>query len=275
MTAPANYADLDFVPQPFELPDEVLLPNGGRLAGTRARVYGLLRKTADERIAHRIGRQVGPAGWVPSFYFRKPWCGGNAGDRRLRDLREFGVALEDLRYASPDGEISSTWLWRWVSDPEASSPATDDAPGAPRTADPNFPATHARAGERSPDASQRGAQPGAMEFYTSVGFPGGHAPGRIEVTPGARHALAPPAQLGARVIHGNLTQRGAADLYLTELRKRWKRHELQPAIRPGVWTIWSAPESPFDPLPALVEVLTKIGAEHLGEWNAREREGVA
>ena len=69
---------------PFELP-EVAFIAGRKIAGTRARVYWLLRTTAEQRICHRIGQRIGPAGWVPGYYFQRPWSGGGAGDRRRRD----------------------------------------------------------------------------------------------------------------------------------------------------------------------------------------------
>lgn len=266
-----DYDDLDFVPAPFELPKEVVLPSGERLTGARARVYGLLRRTAKEGIEHRIGMHLGPAGWVPSFYFRKPWAGGNAGDRRLRDLRVRGVVLQSDRWPGPDG-LSNTWLWRWVADP-AAPPAS--APGAPQTADLPGTGTRTQASDRSPEGSQRRAPDGPMEFYTAWGFPGGHAPGRIEVTPGARGPLAPPARIGSAAVRG-LRQELCAERYLEELRLQWQRGELHGALRPGKHTLWVAPETPFDPLPTLVEVLTKLGATYLGDWSSRSRaEGVA
>lgn len=267
MTTPA-YDDLDFVPQPFELPEEVVLPNGERLTGARARVYGLLQRTAVEGIAHRIGLHVGPAGWVPAFYFRKPWAGGNAGDRRLRDLRVRGVVLESDRWPGPEG-LTNTWLWRWVSDPVA-APAF--APGDPQTSDLAAAGASAQLTERSLHGSQRHAQDGAFEFYTSFGFPGGHAPGRIEVTPGARGALAPPARIGTAAVRG-LRPAACAERYLEELRLQWQRGEIHPVMRGGTWTLWIAPESPFDPLPTLVDVLTKLGAKYLGDWSSRQRAG--
>lgn len=106
-------------PQPFDLPDEVEAPGGRRFSGHRARVYWLLRVTADRGYRHPVGRRLAPAGWVPVFLFREPWSGGQSGGRRVRELREYGVEVQIEEFDPPAGEGSSTTLYRLLVDPIA------------------------------------------------------------------------------------------------------------------------------------------------------------
>jgi hypothetical protein len=82
--------------QPFHLP-EVATIAGRKVTGTKARVYWLLRLTAEQGFVHAIGQRQGPPGWVPLFLLREPWSGGQQGDRRVRSLREDGVRV-DVRF---------------------------------------------------------------------------------------------------------------------------------------------------------------------------------
>lgn len=106
--------DFHQYPVPFPLPDTLHLPGGRTFTGGRARVYWLLRLTAERRHAHRIGRFTGPPSKVPAFLFREPWAGGQQGDRRLRDLREHGLEYAWEEWKPPDGSESSTTVY-WIT----------------------------------------------------------------------------------------------------------------------------------------------------------------
>jgi hypothetical protein len=115
------------LPPGWHLADEATLPGGRSLTGTAARVYNLLVETL--RHAHRwqVGRHLAPPGWVPTWVLREPWAGGAAGDRRLRDLREEGLAIESEKFtAGTDTPDSASWLWRL-----GTTPAAPPSPAAP------------------------------------------------------------------------------------------------------------------------------------------------
>ena len=271
-------------PAPFEIAEEVTLSTGERLGGGRARVYGLLRGSVERRFAHHVGRHLAPVGWVPNFLLREPWSGGNAGDRRLRDLRERGVQLESAVFTAPNGERSNTTLWRWVGDGSALHPGTTPA-NPPQSAlgglMRGFGGQEASSGRapqssRSQGRSARGVP--AADFWTSVGFPGSEAPDRLEVTPGARSALAPWATLLTQIVHGVYTAETAAEAYRDRLRSLFAsgglRRELERFEEPTFWVEAVAAET-FNPLPVLTEALVACGGRHLGDWQTRNREGVA
>lgn len=116
------------LPPGWHLADEATLPGGRSLTGTAARVYNLLVETI--RHSHRwpVGRHLAPPGWVPTWVLREPWAGGAAGDRRLRDLREEGLAIESEKFtAGTDTPDSASWLWRL----DTQSPNTPPPAGAP------------------------------------------------------------------------------------------------------------------------------------------------
>lgn len=257
---------------PFQLPDEAILPSGRKLAGTRARVYWLLRITAEEGIQHRVGEEIGPAGWVPGYYFQRAWSGGGSGDRRRRDLSEkFGIRIESMRF----GGDSATVLYRWAGDPEASRfpeasrktlPLAPDCPMggfSVETGTPGSPAT--------PAASAR------LRFWTSVGHPGDGAPGRVRLTGGFdEHPLAMGPLLVGHVVTGRLLAADALAAYDAALRNRWPRLRAW-LDRRGEHVLWIPPEvaETINPLPMLVEILGKCGAEYMGEWQTNRQAGVA
>ncbi|HQN09856.1 MAG TPA: hypothetical protein PK569_20005 [Thermoanaerobaculia bacterium] len=227
-------------PGEWALPDVAVLANGTQLGGARARLYWLLRWTAERGATHAIGRHTGPVGWVPSHICKEPWSGGGAGDRRLRDLRERGVRLESQVYVAPDGERTSTWLWRWAGDP----PAGD--------------------AERAPTASRaRGAaHRGRLVFRTQSGCPierDGWV--KWEVSPGSGHVLAPPSSLQAALITGHVTHDQAVAQYLDILRRRYSAGELDGVLSTRCAVLWVRPEVALDPLPTLRSVLVRCGAE--------------
>lgn len=93
--------------QPFPLPDEATV--GGRtFRGARARVYWLLRFTRERSHCHPVGVAHGPPGKVPRFLLVEPWSGGSSGDRRARELREYGCDIEIESYQGPQGETDTT-----------------------------------------------------------------------------------------------------------------------------------------------------------------------
>jgi len=242
---------------PFHLPEEAVV-SGRKMAGTRARVYWLLRLTAERAISHRIGEQFGPPGWVPNYYFTHAWSGGSAGDRRRRDLSEkFGVEIESCRF----GGDSAVVLFRWVMDPIT-------APEAARS--PN--ASRAYAAESLPTAL--GGRMGGLRlrFWTSAGFPGDSAPNRLQLVGGfSDHPLTIAPQLLTQIVAGKFSAADALVMYNGSLQTRWPKLKAWLAGR-GDWVLWLAPEaaSTINPFPLLVEILGKCGAEYLGDWQAAD-----
>lgn len=114
-------------PAGLDLAEEVTLPNGRHCAGTKARVYDLLRWTAETGHRFAIGRHQGPAGWVPTWVLREPWAGGAAGDRRVRDLRAAGVDIEGQPFETGE-QGTASWIFRLAAGagrpprPEGTSP---------------------------------------------------------------------------------------------------------------------------------------------------------
>lgn len=264
---------------PFPLADEAILPSGRKLAGTRARVYWLLRTTAEEGISHLVGKVRGPAGWVPGYYFQRPWSGGGSGDRRRRDLSEkFGVRIESMRL----GGESATVLYRWAGDPPSSDASR--FPDASRKTLPLAPVGRMggiTAESGTPGSPAAAAAPARLRFWTSVGYPGDGAPGRVRLTGGFdEHPLAMGPLLVGHVIGGRLSTIGALEAYDASLKARWPKLRAW-LERRGEHVLWLPPEvaETINPLPLLVEILGKCGAEYLGEWhevNRRdEQQGVA
>ncbi|MCR4283054.1 MAG: hypothetical protein NUV72_08525 [Bauldia sp.] len=272
---------------PFELADEVALPSGARLRGSIARVYSLLRGTVDLGMAHRIGAKVGPAGWVPGYYIRKAWSGGNAGDRRLRDLREKGVEIVHQRFGEGSEEESNTYLYRWVSDPEPGTAIrTPEAshrkpPTGSTLANGQFsgPSATLRTPPVSPTPRFHPVH-GRLTFFTCVGNPGSGAPGPINLAPHFRHCLAPSVRMMAGAVRGEIAGETAAAAYREELATQWAQGDLRFWLEENlgkVLTLWTPPEcaAAFDPLPLVAAILVKCGAEHLGDWQQGAKRGVA
>lgn len=246
---------------PFELPDEAVI-SGRKVAGTVARVYWLLRLTAERNIQHRIGEQMGPAGWVPNYYLRRAWSGGSAGDRRMRDLRlKFGVELNSCRF-SGDSRVE---LFAWVSDgaPEGTADRAPEASSSQRT-------------ETRPLARRSQMGGFRLRFWVSVGFPGENAPGRLQLLDAPEHPLAFSSRVLEHVVRGDLDRAAALDGYSATLKGRWPQLRAWLAAG-GEHVLWVAPEvaETINPLPLLTEILTKCGAEFMGDWNQDRQAGVA
>ena len=100
------------VEQPFDLPEEIQVGES-TLSGTFARTYVLLAETRRRNLRHPVGREMGPAGWVPNTMLVEPWSGGGQGLRRVRQLRtEYGCDIETRRHQREDGARSNTFLYR-------------------------------------------------------------------------------------------------------------------------------------------------------------------
>ena len=246
---------------PFPLPDEAILSSGRKLAGTRARVYWLLRITAEEGIQHRVGEEVGPAGWVPGYYFQRAWSGGGSGDRRRRDLSEkFGIRIESMRF----GGDSATVLYRWAGDPAASDAG-------------RFPEASRKTLPLAPDGQRGGLR---LRFWVSVGFPGDRAPGRLQIVGGESHPLVLNSRFLGNVVSGDLTPAAALASYSALLKARWSQLREWLAAG-GDHVLWIPAEiaETLNPLPLLIEILGKCGARYQGEWNEttkqNEQQGVA
>lgn len=233
---------------------------------------------------HRIGAKIGPAGWVPNYYLRKAWSGGNAGDRRVRQLRtDYGVRIEGMRFGEEDpqadGDTSNTWLFRWVSDPEAGTAnrtpeaSTRNPPPGSTLADERV--SRPSASLRTPPSRRIDPVHGRLTFFTCVGNPGSTAPGPVNVAPHLRHCLAPSTRLMADVVRGLPAEKAQA-LYREELAARWKEGDMRFWFEENlgkVLTLWTTPEcaAAFNPLPLLAPILVRCGAENVGEWQGQQQ----
>lgn len=259
---------------PFALPETATIA-GKTIEGSKARVYWLLRLSAERGVRHRVGALEAPAGWVPNYYLRKGWSGGNAGDRRLRDLRALGVELASQDFRPDRSDPSYTVLWRWVSDPVAVAGGEVPRNSFPRAQGGERGGfgsdTAGVVGPRTPEGSQR-PPASRLRFWTSVGFPGPDAPGRVDLAPHTRSLLALPGPSFSDVVVGKL----AADRALQHLREKLRSRfrELRAWLAAGgEHTLWISVEhqAAVDPLPTLVDVLTRCGAEYLGDWSEGRR----
>lgn len=261
---------------PFPLEDSVVLPNGKRVRGAMAKVYSLLRQTAERQVRHRIGRQVGPPGWVPGYYLCRGWSGGKCGDRRERDLRlKHGLEIEKRPFREGNVQTSGVVLYRLVLGGVAQAAASQRdetravAPGSFSRGLRPVPKGNGR--EEAPEAPAP-----VLRFSTSAGFPGASlvdsGPRRVEVTPGLG-GLAPSRDLLAAVATGGLDRSTAQQRYRQELRDRYLDRsnavtgELAELIqRGGEIVLWAKPEAvlALDPFPVLVDVLQRLGGVFLG-----------
>lgn len=259
--------------QPFELPDEVTTPEGKTFSGHRARVYWLLRLTLERRHQHPVGRQLGPAGWVPVFLFREPWSGGQSGGRRVRELREYGVEVEIEEYRPPTGDSSATTLYRLSLDPISGLGA---GRGPSRVVSSALRSAHG--GEVAPPAHRGGSARPPSPPRGSAGTPrrtaaprplagfrfrfavGESPPRRIEadqraidLTPGSREPLAPPLGLSTAEAYDDhlvaLFERGVLVDNLRGGGRRRLLFHLLPLQRP-----------PFDLEAVLTRALEACGA---------------
>lgn len=258
---------------PFALPETATIA-GKVIEGSKARVYWLLRLSAERGVRHRVGALEAPAGWVPNYYLRKGWSGGNAGDRRLRDLRALGVELESREFRPDPGNPSYTVLWRWISDPAGGVVRDTCGRTRPRAQTEKMGSFRPQSGTvgapRAPEGST--GRTARFRFWTAVGFPGTDAPGRTELAPHTRHLLALPGPSFADAVTGKIAPDRALQHLRDKLRSRYR--ELRALIDAGgEATLWISLEhqAAVDPLPTLVDVLTRCGAEYLGDWRADRR----
>jgi hypothetical protein len=135
MSAPDPIKGVDFYqaakPARWVLDEEAVLPSGQRVTGAKARVYSLLQTARDHNHRFPIGRHLAPPGWVPTWVLREVWAGGAAGDRRLRDLREAGVAIDQQTFQTEE-DGSSSWVWRLASPGQGGTAQRNPIPGEKR-----------------------------------------------------------------------------------------------------------------------------------------------
>jgi len=208
------------LPPGWHLADEAILPGGRQIHGTAARVYNLLLETRRQAYRWPVGRHLAPPGWVPTWVLREPWAGGAAGDRRLRDLREEGLAIESEKFtAGTDTPDSASWLWRLS--PPHTNPAT--------------------AAAVSPTAA-------APLQGLTVCFVA-HPAGALDISPGASSYLAPTfAACDDAAYRLELLQAFHTGRLLATLTGR------------QTWSLWADPAAAYDPRPVLQTALTKLGA---------------
>jgi hypothetical protein len=216
-----------------EIADEAVLPSGVSVAGTKARVFHLLRLSSERGHQFRIGRHLAPPGWVPTWVLREPWAGGSAGDRRLRDLREAGLAIDSERHVGDEGE-SGSWMWRLSRENQRKNPVV-------ATAQVSF---------------------SRLAFSCSLGSPERPDTSHIDVTPGSGTPFAPSWEVARRALAGE----DGGCLYRQELLERWRAGDLDSAVnslpRTPV-TFFCREGAAFNPLPVLGLSLTKLGARSL------------
>ena len=231
-------------PRHWILADEVLLPTGVRITGSKARVYEALRLARDTAHCFCVGQQLAPAGWVPVWVFREPWCGGSAGDRRLRDLRQLGVQLDGQPFDAGTSGLSSSWIWRLA-----------ESGGTAPSACGSIPRKKAQ-GLQARDSSAPLA--GTRFVLCSGGRPAAWAGELVDLSPGMPHAAAPAAALAKRVVAGDLGQAEAQEEYRQQLVGAYRSGELARSFRAGT-SVTVCCEAPFDALEVLGRALAKLG----------------
>ena len=239
------------LPVGWHLADEANLPGGRTVNGTAARVYHLLAESHRRRHRWQVGRQLAPAGWVPTWVLREPWAGGSAGDRRLRDLREAGVSIESQRFDPGDAEpASASWLWRLSSPAVHPSPARGRGAGGEGSGSPS-PARGECVWEKGPGdegPGGAGSLPLAgltLHFTTTRPAP----PGAIDISPGAPSPLAPSfAACDDEAYRRELLQAFHAGRLVAALTGRRE------------WSLWADPAALYNPRPVLEAALSKLGA---------------
>lgn len=239
---------------PWELPDQVHLPDGRKFSGTRARVYWLMRLTAEREHRHpmeTVTQELGPPGWTPIHTLRRPWAGGASGDRRARELREtYGVEIEIRDWTDLGGpEDSDTTLYRITEDPIARG-TTPPAPPTDKKATPI---------RRHPLAGIR--------FRTCIGKPAGAAKA-LRVDPGFQHVLSPSLEVSRRIRSMDDLDAGL-ECYREELRERWRSSAAtweRELTGMNELVLWCTSDDRWSPFPVLIDVLTALGAEYAGEW---------
>jgi hypothetical protein len=251
--------DFHQVQQPFELPNAVALPSGERFEGGRARVYWLLRLTANRSFEHSVGLKRGPAGWVPDFLLLEPWAGGSEGKRRLRELRDYGFDYQHERFQAEGSDgAANTMLYRLTRDPLAGGETRPSAPPAPAVTFRRLPPPGAEAVAVRDWVEAHEPPSTRLRFWTYRGE-ARSGPNPICLSPGRsehRHFLTP-----------DLMTASSAD-YLAQLRYAFEhRPEFHALLgAPHETTFWVHSSTSFDPLPDLVHALEHCGAVHLGEW---------
>ncbi|HEX7180236.1 MAG TPA: hypothetical protein VF756_00230, partial [Thermoanaerobaculia bacterium] len=159
-----------------------------------------------------------------------PWAGGSAGDRRLRDLREAGLAIESERFApGDDAPESASWLWRL---------------GSPHTHGSN---------QRIKPENDKNADSAPLQGITVRFVPGavpGAAPsGALDVSPGASSPLAPSFSACED------------EAYRRELLQAFHSGRLVSSFAGRKdWSLWADPAAAYDPRPVLRAALSKLGA---------------
>lgn len=265
------------VPRPhgLDLPDEAVI-GGKTVTGARARVYHLLRITRERRLAWPVGLHTGPAGWVPTYVLREPWAGGQAGDRRLRELRRrYGCQIAQERFEDPDtGQITETWLWRLDAEPSATPAPRRESPAPSAPAHPPTPEAATVGAATPPPASPTPAPPAhplplcRLRVWLVHGHPGDlgkdvQASATWEVTPGASCWLAPSEDLVRALheaAHAARVLKTAQERYREELLHHYRNGRLVRELGGHrAMILWSA-EDLYDPLPMLAHALERLGA---------------
>jgi hypothetical protein len=232
-------------PVHWQLADEVDLPNGRHLSGSKARVYEVLRLAKETAHCFPVGMVLSPPGWVPVWVFREPWSGGSAGDRRIRDLRQLGVPLEAQPFDSGGPAGSSSWIWR-LGDAGSTSSRSDR---------PN-----PRKNESGPQARVSAAVLSSVSFVLRPGGrPAVWAGELVDLSPGMPHVAAPAVGLAQAVIEGRLTADEALEAYRQQLLGAYHSGELVSAFRAGT-TFTICCDVPFPALQVLQRALAKLGA---------------
>jgi hypothetical protein len=132
-------------------------------------------------------------------------------------------------------------------------------------------------GEIGTSGSGTGTQAlGRLRFWTCVGYPGADVRNRQAIFETSAHPITVSPLLLGHVVRGELDQASALASYDAALQRRWPQLRDWLA-RGGEHVLWIPTEmaATINPLPLLIEILSKCGAEYLGNWNERQQQGVA
>jgi hypothetical protein len=261
--------------KPFALPDSATLA-GTTFTGCRARVYHLLRITAERQARHPIGPWSGPPGWVPVFLLVEPWSGGSEGTRRARELRErYACPIEISDFEAPDGSESTTKLYRLAGAPIAAVPTM--RPHGPR-ATPEGASRGTRTAATGPSPAPPSAPLAGVVFATRLLTPvaarevarvdqrpsGPVFSGAFRCDPGLAHPLAPSPTIAARADAG-ATPEELDEMYRGELRASYDARSLERVLlgQRAVWIQATETSHGWTALRVLPAVLEALGARRL------------
>ncbi|MEM1202963.1 MAG: hypothetical protein AAGN66_07015 [Acidobacteriota bacterium] len=221
--------------RPSEWPDVATLESG-TFTGHRARVLHFLVEASKRQWRFDVGKAKAPAGKVPGYLLREPYTGGDAGKRRLRELRaKYQVPVEHETFEA--GDTVLYWIprpWALAFAAGARVPAKPQEPREPYA--PPAPPCSDLAGTRVSFV--------AIPTAASLGVHHVDGPGRcLESPPMVRDEDGYLEHLRRQHAEG-------------ELRRQLAGCQVEVAVSPAALT-WLG----FDPRPPLRTALEALGAQ--------------